>query len=200
MAHPTRRTARKGAGRAGRRGGPDRRAWALGSIPYLSPPTRVAIHEVGHGAVSLLLHGTTEDVYVFADEGGTYGGYQPVSPSLAGVRPTTRDGLRDAIAAVYGGWAAVHLAVARGHVPHVPDEETEPGDVGFLGPFPADQGQVKRWATQSGVVDPEGLVGEARALALGLLGPRIDALWALADLAVGRGYVTEGEIREACGP
>ena len=157
---------------------------------------RVAIHELGHGATYFLIYGLEESVAVYPTEDGWAGQQPPPLKPPPGSVPSSPQEWCDVIAWTYGGWAAVNLAITAGLLPTIP--EPRPGDQGFLGPFPADEGCAKEFAGRSGVPDTAALIDQARDQALSLLRPRLEGLWSLVPQLIGRGYVDGSEIAQAC--
>ena len=157
---------------------------------------RVAIHELGHGATYFLIYHQAESVAVYSTD-GIWEGQQPppLDPPLGG-QPSSEKEWLDVIAWTCGGWAAVHLAIRLKLLP--PANEAQPGDNGYLGPMPADEGCAIEFARRSGAADPAALVEKGRQQALDRLGPHMMALWDLVPDLISRGYVDGSEIEQAC--
>lgn len=165
-------------------------------MTYAHTAKRVAIHELGHAAVSVLIYGVTESVHIYKLEDGSYEGQHPPSQQLSGSSPRNRDEWRDVLALFLGGWAAVNLAITRRLIePAPPGIEAVPGDHGYIGD---DKEAVDRFASQSGNHSPDRLIADARQRALDLIAPRIERLVALADRPEGGGMIVADDIENAC--
>jgi len=158
---------------------------------------RVSFHEVGHAIVDQLAAGTTEGCCVTMVD-GEWVGVNPPLEIKTGFKTMSREEGRNYLAGLWGGWAAVNIAITTGLLPREPVRiEAVPGDRGFLGGPGSDDDWIKKISAIVYPADPAGLADEARQLALGLLRPRMTAAAALADQLAGRGFLAAEDIADA---
>lgn len=141
---------------------------------------RVAYHEVGHAVVDQLLSGTTSGCSLSTRNNEWLGMSPPLSISTPFVSMGV-DQFRAYVAGLWGGWAAVNLAITSGLLQEEPCwVEARPGDRGFFAGVGSDSDNIGRVLSQRNPLEHTGFADEARHLALDTLGPRMTQVEVLA--------------------
>lgn len=141
---------------------------------------RVAFHEIGHAVVDYERFGIASECVV-AQIDGEWIGQTPPLPIKTPIVEMTRQQQLDFTAGLFGGWAAVHLAIKSGLLPSEPaGVEEVAGDRGYHGDANSDARLVARISEIADPDDPAGFAESARALALDTL---CDRMTVVAELA-----------------
>jgi hypothetical protein len=171
----------------------------MATNPWNASKHRVAIHEVGHVLIEYLLTQETAGATIYEDAGiwrGESHGRDEKATQLASPAQW-----QDGAAIFFGGWAAVHLAINRGHLNREPvTVEVTPGDHGFLGPIPADEGIVAWAASHANPGNPNAVIAQAKADALKMIDDNLAAVLDLADILDGGGYLAQHHLESVLNP
>jgi len=153
----------------------------MNTVGWVASKRRVAIHEVGHVVVEYLITGQTEGASICEVDGVWHG--------VAHVRRDKATALaspqiwQEGAAIFYGGWAAVNVAIATATLDDASlSVEQAPGDHGFVGAVPADQGQVEFCASHADPADIEGSIARARDAAMQIIKDNLTAILELANV------------------
>jgi hypothetical protein len=158
---------------------------------------RVQVHEIGHGVIDFFTAGRVSDRLVTRLDGEFVGVSQPVGGGETYATMDRRERL-ESVAGFWGGWAAVHLAIRDGLLLAEPSGvENCPGDRGYLGAEGSNQWWVEHMSELAGDPDPIAFADEARELALSLLEPHIETVFALAEQMDGLGFLPSADLEAA---